>query len=378
MDKLYWVWLTVTMKFAAVSINRVLYKFTPREAYNADEGELLSSGLDKRTVEKLCDKNLDRANAIVEKCDKKNIRIITSNAPEYPRALDRLPDKPNVIYVRGDINCIKGKRTACFIGTRKMTYRGERFGIDYAHKLISEGKVLVSGIADGIDSIAAHVSLEESVPTVAVLGVDIDRYYPASNERLIDRVASSGAVISEYPPDTNARYFANRNRIIVGLSDTVNVIEAPEKSGSLIGARLALSMKIPTFACNFEGESFEGCRQLISEGAGRLELDGTAVAGKVTEKKTEKKVEKKAEKKTTRSPRAVAEPTEKTAVKREVPKEFKGLHRFIYEKLLEGEQRESVFFNTDNRVQDVIITLSEMEIMGYIEALPGGRYKLKN
>lgn len=369
---LYWVWLTSTMKFASAAINRVLFKFTPEAAYEADEDELTEAGLEKRTVEKLMNKSLTRAEKIIEKCKKKNISILCSSSPDYPRALDRLDDKPHVIYVRGDISCIKGRKTVSFIGTRKMTRKGEAFGTEYARRLISEGNLLISGIADGIDTLAAAVSIEMGVPTVAVLGVDIDRYYPRINERLIDKVADIGAVISEYPPDTDARFFATRNRIIVGLSDTVNVIEAPLDSGALIGAELALRKGIPTFACDLDGDTFEGCRMLISKGATPINDGGKRSATILAEKmmKTaasgENKVKMKAE-------------TEKavSSVGSKVPDDLQGTCRHIYEKLMDGPKNEDVFITPEHSVSRVLCALTELELKGYIKVLPGSKYQLK-
>ena len=370
-ERLYWVWLTVTMKFAAVSISRVLYKFTPREAYEADRDTLEAAGIDTRSVEKLSDKSLDRAKRIIEKCDKLDIKIITSDSRDYPRALDRLDDKPHVIYVRGDIGCIKGKKTACFIGTRNMTVRGEELAVEHARRLIDEGNVLISGIADGVDTVAARESIGRDAPTVAVLGVDIDKYYPQKNERLIDRVALSGAVISEYPPETGARFFPDRNRIIVGLSDTVNVIEAPIKSGSLIGARLALKKRIPTFACNGEGESFEGCRLLISDGAKPLSLDGKAPSQEVS-KKSIPRAERHIPKAET-----LAATVDKPMPSIPVPESLRDLYGKIYERLRRGVCDENELHSLGYEVRYVSATLSMMEIHGVIETLPGRKFKLK-
>lgn len=357
-ETLYWVWLTTTMKFAHASLNKVLFKFTPEEAYNADSATLEGAGLDARTVAKLGDKSLDRAERIIEKCRRKGISVVCSTSSQYPRSLDRLEDKPHVIYVRGDLGCLRGKKTACFIGTRRMTRRGEEFGVEHARRLIDRGNLLVSGIAEGIDTIAARVSVEMGVPTVAVLGVDIDRYYPVSNQRLIDKIAETGAVISEYPPDTNSRFFATRNRIIVGLSDTVNVIEAPMGSGALIGAELALKKKIPTYACSLEGETFEGCRMLISKGA--IPLNGDVPPQKIERKPIKKAVG-----------------TANASPGKSVPEELQGTCRHIYEILLKGPAREDAFITDAHNVTSVLCSLTELELKGYIKALPGSKYQLK-
>ncbi len=362
-EALYWVWLTSTLKFYSASVKKVLCKFTPELAYRADRDALLQAGIDEKTADRLSDKSLDRAREIIADCEKKGIRTVCFGDPDYPMSLGRLRDIPYVLYVRGDISCIGGRRTAAFIGTRKMTGRGSERGTEVASELVASGTVLVSGIAAGIDTVAARVSLDNNAPTVAVLGVDIDKYYPAENERLIDRVAEHGAVISEYPPRTGARFFATRNRIIVGLSDSVYVIEADEKSGALIGAKEALKMKMPVYALGLDGDSFAGCRQLISLGANPI--DG----GKASDE--EKKVPKKTEPK----PKKTEEKKEEFSI----PESITGAKRELLEKIIshDGPCPERELFGEPYSVAQVLCALTELELSGYITALPGCKYCLK-
>ena len=363
---LSWVWLTSSLKFSSRAIARVLYKFTPYEAYCADEDTLKAAGIDGDTAEKLLDKDTALACRIVEKCEKENIKIIPSSSPDYPRALERLPDKPFVLYVKGDITCINGRKTAAFVGTRRMTAEGHQNGERIAQELIDSGYVLISGLASGIDTVAAEMSLKKNVPTVAVLGVDIDKYFPAENTRLTDRVAETGAVISEYPPYTGARFFPARNRIIVGLSDIVNVIESPSKSGSMITGRLSLKMKIPTYALCLEGSSFDGCRELVANGALPIGSTKTETAKKAPVKKTPSVKKAPSPKK--------KEPEKET---KSIPDDVVGTRRYIWEKLLSGPVGENALVDSSHSIQEVLCALTELELDGYIRALPGGRYALK-
>ncbi len=358
-DNIFGVWLTVSLNFNSTAVAAVLRKFTAEEAFSATESELLSAGLSESTAKKLCGKDLERTRAIIEKCAEKNIKIINWDSPEYPRALDRISNKPYVIYVRGNTDCMRGKKTAALVGTRKMTSRGKEHSEGIARRLISEGYLLVSGLADGVDTVAARVSLEMGVPTVAVLGVDIDRYFPKVNQVLTDRVAKTGAVISEYPPDTGARYFPARNRIIVGLSDIVNVTEAPANSGALIGARLAMKNKIPTYALGLDGDSFEGSRQLIAEGARPLE-------GSAQGEKAVKRVKKAIK----------SEEKQKEAVVA-VPDKLTGTCRYIFEKLMTGPKTDNSLVDENHPIRNILIALTELELGGYIKSLPGGKFALK-
>ena len=273
METVYWVWLTRVLGFSG-AMTRVYHRFTPREAYFATKEELKASGIKEKDIELLQDKNLDEAKRIVDKCERLGIKIVTALSDEYPKRLERLKNKPLVLYVKGSLDCLK-KKTAAVIGTRDTTIMGEEKAREISQGLLLEGYTLISGVAEGIDSIGARESLDKSIPFCVVSGVDIDKYYPASSEKMIDKIAENGVVISEYPPDTNARFFPARNRIIAGLSDEVYVIEAPERSGALITAKEARSIGVKVYA-----GLGEGCRALIENGASPLE----------PEKKKDKKI----------------------------------------------------------------------------------------
>lgn len=345
------VWLSTSLKLNPRAIERTLQKFTPKGAYNATKEELEGAGLDLGIVEKLADKELIRAERIVERCESLGISIVTSDSPAYPERLSRLRDKPYILYVRGDITCLSGRKTAALVGTRKMTERGRSWSERIAGELIDGGYILVSGAAEGVDSVAARESISRGVPTVAVLGVDIDKYFPKINTRLIDKIAECGAVVSEYPPFTDARYFAQRNRIIVGLSDELAVTEAPVTSGALIGARLALKLGIPVSAVGDGGEGFSGSRALIAEGARNLCGEKSSETPKETPKAEEKDDG--------------------------VPKGLDGARAYIYKRLLEGEQNENSLVSEKYPIQSILCALTELELDGYIKALPGGKYSLK-
>ena len=335
----YWVWLSEAVKFSSSAFLKIYRKFTPEEAFFADNDTLLNAGLKEEDIECIKERSLKRAEEIINKCEKLNISIVTANSRNYPRILERLSDRPPVIYVRGNISLLKNK-CATVVGTRNMTKKGKEIARETAEKLIDEGYLLVSGGADGIDSVALSVSLEKDKPSVVVLAVDIDKCYPVSNKNLIDAVAKNGVVISEYPPDANARYFATRNRILAALSDVLYVIEAPEKSGALITANIAKRLKINVFAPDEEGASFEGCRQLIKNGAG--------IIGKL--KKKEKK---------------------------KVMPELEGTPLYIYNKLLVKSLSDEELIDENHSVTDILIALTELELDGIITALPGGKYKIK-
>ena len=329
----YWVWLTRLFEFSSGRIAPIYYKFSPQEAYFASLETLTEAGVREEDALLLQNKNLDEARRIIEKCEKLGIKIVTANSPLYPRRLERLKDKPYVLYVKGSLDCLK-KKTAALVGTRRTSIKGKELGFDIAKRLISQGYTLMSGGADGIDSIGAKASLEGEMPFCIVSGVDIDKYYPAANKGLIDKVAESGVVISEYPPDACARYFPTRNRIIAGLSDEVYIAEAPEGSGALITADFAKALGIRVYA-----GLGEGCRELVEKGA--VDLVG------------------KKEKKT----RVKKEPT------------LTGTNLYIYERLKKSPCSENELVDGEHSIADILIALTELELDGIIKPREG-KYKL--
>lgn len=336
---IYWVWLSEAVKFSSSAFLKIYRKFTPEEAFFADDATLLNAGLSEEEIECIKERSLKKAEEIINKCEKFNISIVTAVSDNYPRALEKLPNRPFVLYVKGNIGVLKNK-CATLVGTRNMTKKGEGIAREIAQRLIDEGYLLISGGADGIDSIASRISIENGKPSAIVSAVDIDKYYPSSNKSLIDKVASCGVVISEYPPGANARYFPTRNRILASLSESVYVIEAPLKSGALITADIAKKLKVKVFAADEEGTTFDGCRELIKNGA-------MPIGDK---KKKEKKK---------------AKPV------------LDGTRLYIYEKLIEKNLSDEELIDENHSVTDILIALTELELDGIITALPGGKYKIK-
>ena len=158
------------------------------------------------------------------------------------------------------------------VGIIGLGYVGLPLAVEFGRKLAAAGLTVVSGAARGIDTCAHHGALEAGGRTVAVLGCGVDIAYPAENRRLLaDIVASGGAILSEYAPGTPPlpAFFPARNRIISGLSKGVIVVEAAERSGSLITAQLALDEGRDVFAVpgSIYSPTSQGCHRLIQQGA---------------------------------------------------------------------------------------------------------------
>jgi DNA processing protein len=210
------------------------------------------------------------ANDEIEKAAKKNITIIAYDDPLYPSLLKNIHDPPAVLYVRGNPEMLNCKGIG-IVGSRAATHYGRSIAEQVATGLAGQGFTIISGLALGIDTAAHKGALAEGGKTIAVLGCGLDIIYPPSNHKLYKGIAFSGAIVSEYPLGTlpdNFRFPA-RNRIISGLSLGVVVVEAANRSGSLITARHALEQGREVFAVPGRIDSIKsaGTHSLLQQGA---------------------------------------------------------------------------------------------------------------
>ena len=199
-------------------------------------------------------------------------RYLFLGAPCYPPLLAELDDAPPVLVVRGDVG-LASRTCVAFVGARNASAAACRFARGLAHDLAADGVPVVSGLARGIDTAAHQGALGDGATggTIGVIAGGIDVAYPPENADLHEAVATRGLLLAEQPPGTEprARHFPYRNRIISGLSAGTVVVEAVEKSGSLITARLAGEQGREVMAV--PGSPLDprtaGCNLLIRDGA---------------------------------------------------------------------------------------------------------------
>ena len=201
------------------------------------------------------------------------IEMIPFSAAAYPSRLRAIADPPPLLYVKGEIG--NDDRAVAIVGSRSASDYGRRIARDLARGLVSFGFTVISGMARGIDGMAHESAIRAGGRTVAVLGCGVDRAYPPEHEMLYRRISESGAVISELPLGARpiAFNFPARNRLISGLSLGVVVVEATEKSGSLITASLAAEQGREVFAVPGEAGASRsrGSHRLIRQGAKLVE-----------------------------------------------------------------------------------------------------------
>ena len=200
------------------------------------------------------------------------INLIAVCEPEFPMALRALDPPPPILSVWGDLDFLRGPSVA-IIGSRNASAIGQRFAGQIARELGEAGLSVISGLARGIDTQAHWGALDTG--TAAVLGGGVDHVYPAQNAELYEAIKNQGALISESPLGyrATARDFPRRNRIISGLSLGVVVIEAAERSGTLITARYALEQGREVMAVpgNPLDPRVKGCHRLLKQGAALIE-----------------------------------------------------------------------------------------------------------
>lgn len=196
--------------------------------------------------------------------------ILTLADAAYPQRLLDAPDPPTVLYVKGRTELLNAPALA-IVGSRNATPQGESNAEAFAAALADAGLTIVSGLALGIDAAAHRGGLRGKGSTIAVIGTGIDRVYPARNQSLARDIAEHGAIVSEFPLGTPAlrENFPRRNRIISGLARGCLVVEAAERSGSLITARLAGEQGRDVFAIpgSIHSPLSKGCHKLIKQGA---------------------------------------------------------------------------------------------------------------
>lgn len=207
------------------------------------------------------------------KLKEKGITCIPYNSEQYPDKLRQISKPPYALFVKGNMP-EKEKKQIAIVGARKCTHYGEAMAIEYAKALAEYDVEIISGMARGIDGAGQRGAIMNGGTTYAVLGCGVDICYPKEHQGLYMDIQKHGGVISEFPPETPpfSANFPARNRIISALSDVVLVIEAKERSGSLITADMALEQGRDVYALPGPVTSplSQGCHRLIREGAGIL------------------------------------------------------------------------------------------------------------
>lgn len=363
-----WLRLTLEPGIGAVGARNLLVRFgLPQQIFEAKFNELMAVVGEKLALqlrepcsaesEALIDKTLEW----LAKDDEHHILTLADSL--YPQSLLDTPDPPVLLYVDGQLEAFQ-KPAMAIVGARHATLGGEQNAHAFAKYLASQDWCVVSGLAQGIDASAHEGALASGQPaaTIAVMGTGINRIYPAENRHLAVQIKQNGALISEFPLDTRsaAHNFPMRNRIVAGLSKGVVVVEAAQKSGSLITARLAGELGKEIFAIpgSIHSPLSRGCHQLIRQGAKLVET------GQDIFEELQYPVRVKA-----------PQPDIISQKKGDIPIEFQRILAMIgFDPIAPTVLQEKLAMD-DSQISRVLV---EMELQGLVVRLVDGRYQQKH
>ncbi len=268
-----WLWLTLNVGLSRHKIKKLLDDFgSVDNIFDAAKKDFSSlSYIEDEFVKKLVNKDVSNLSMIESIMERYRVRLLTVDSPDYPKDLKEIYDYPVALYVRGAELDLNDYLCISMVGTRKCTKYGSKVAEILASDMAEEGALIISGMADGIDTHSHLGALKAGAPTVAILGCGVNNPYPLKNAGLMKRIMEKGMVISEYPFNSEPKqwHFPERNRIIAGLSKATVVVEGEEKSGSLITASYASEFNRDVFAVpgNIDSMMSKGTNNLIKNGA---------------------------------------------------------------------------------------------------------------
>jgi DNA processing protein len=305
------------------------------------------------------------------------MRLVSFEDPEYPYHLREIPDPPPVLFVRGGI-LPEDRSAMAVIGSRKASAYGLSVCEGLVHALVDCGFSIVSGMARGVDTAAHWAALGRQGRTLAVLGTGVDVIYPKGNKPVFERILEQGALLSEFLPGTSphAKNFPRRNRIISGMALGVLVVEAAERSGTMITVRTALEQGREVFAVPGD------VRSPVSRGTHRLIKEGAKLVEGVEDILEELPVHVRAEVDarwvsdcSQESPRAAARGRRGRTTGGDGEKEGEVLIGHLGD---EGTHVDVLIERTGWPSEKMATLLTELELLGRVRRLPGSRYLRTN
>jgi len=366
-EKEYAVWLALgrVKGLGCAGFKKLAEHFSDlRGVFSASEEELAQvPGLDRGAVEGLL--NFSEWSEVEEELDRAleaGMSILSFQDPGYPARLRMISDPPPVLYVKGEI-CRQDEKAVAVVGSRSASDYGRRITQELCRDLASLGFTVVSGMARGIDGKAHEAALSAGGRTIAVLGCGVDVVYPPEHDRLYQKIAEKGAVLSELPMGTPpfSFNFPSRNRLISGLSLGVVVVEATEKSGSLITAGLALEQGREVFAVPGEAGASRsrGTHRLIRQGAKLVET-----IRDIMEEIAPQMM----------GPAGLAQKLSSSSLPPHIGPEARKIFELVLEQPLHIDELIEQSRLSPARVSEILL---DLEIQGLMQQLPGKRFRAK-
>ena len=271
-DVIYWIWYSnISGISQAVKLKLLDNVESPKEIFKTAGKCLAANNVSKSIISRISAfasvEMIERYIPVLEKYD--DMGITTYFDYDYPQLLCQIKNPPLVLYYRGEISVLQN-RCIAVVGTRSATEKGKYHARSFAREIAAQGYTVVGGLSAGIET-AAHIGAMSTGATCAVLASGIDVVYPSENKELYNKICENGVVISEHMPGARTGKYAIplRNRIISGLCESVLLIEAPEKSGSLTIINHAVDQNRDVYVLDDKSTSYEfsGNRMLIQDGA---------------------------------------------------------------------------------------------------------------
>lgn len=272
---IYNIWFC-SVKLSSKIKLELMKKFSNTEEiwnYAFNDSSKLLLGYDENKIKFCLKKAWDKIElqSLLRKTLDKGIKMVAFNDRSYPKELRNYDYSPSMLFYKGNINKLNENYNVAIIGSRNCSIYGKNSANLISKELSINNINIISGMARGIDSYAHKSCLENEGYTCAVLGSGIDVVYPKENKKLYDMILERGCIISEFLPGTKPYHynFPTRNRIISGVSNAVIVVEASEKSGSLITANLAIESGKEVIAVpgSIFSDQSRGTNKLIRDGA---------------------------------------------------------------------------------------------------------------
>jgi DNA processing protein len=305
---------------------------------------------------------LKEAESLLEAAYKKNIQVHCYPDSSFPNRLRTLPDAPPILFSKGNIN-LNPKRSVGIVGTRNASNYGKNITQKITEELARFHPTIVSGLAYGIDVEAHRAALNFGLPTIGILGSDLETIYPAAHKFTAEKMMENGGLLSEFKLGTPMKptNFPQRNRIIAGLSDALIVVEAAKKGGALITAEIAYSYNREVFAVpgNLQSKYSEGCNNLIRSMKAGIYMGVNELEESLSWNRE--------------SP--VDAPAKLPDTSHLDPTEIK-----ILERLLEKQEADIDWLSRDMGIpiSELAIKLLNLEFLGFVKAIPGKKYQWTN
>ena len=395
----YWIWLSLCLDNASAHLIPLLEKFnSPKEIYKTPIKTLKDSYLlSANELKKMNNKNLDRVFKIIDECNESKIDIITFDSELYPKNLKSISNPPACLYLKGKLKDVNNLPIICIIGSRKISNYGKLVAWSLSGRLTYGGITVLSGGAIGGDSEAHQGALAVGGKTIAVVPCGLNFDYLKTNDFLRKLICDNGCLISEFPPSTplykNA--FQLRNRILSGMSLGVVVVEAPKKSGTLITVRHALEQNRDVFVVTGKPDdpNYAGSHELLKDGAKPI-FDADDIFCEyesdyphIIDPNKAKSVNLSKLYRSLHTPKILnydtdnydelcINPIEDKKTRKEIDKTLPKNVQIVYNCI------DSDIFTVEDLVdcnisfEEILSSLTQLEMFGYIKAIPGGRYSI--